>query len=170
MTPPVVMNDIERLVREAGPAGMRCNAIAQARDALMQWISRPLRVLIRDGRLAKLVVSHRHVVYFAPEFAPPAAVLNPAKETPPKQKPGPKPKPIQKAKPIQAQGGRQRRPSTSIRNANTAFLACEPVITADTKITRAEPFVDRRFVGETPPGWVGQITRDWLERRLEQQR
>lgn len=35
------------------------------------------------------------------------------------------------------------------------------------KITRAELFVDRRFTFTPPPGWVGEITKDWRARRLE---
>ena len=36
------------------------------------------------------------------------------------------------------------------------------------KRTVCPPFVDRRFEVETPPGWTGQITRDWRERRLKE--
>jgi hypothetical protein len=40
-------------------------------------------------------------------------------------------------------------------------------ISSECKITRAEPFVDRRYAPD--PGWQGQITADWHERRLKEQ-
>lgn len=48
------------------------------------------------------------------------------------------------------------------KDALAATQAREP------KITRAKPFVDKRFAFDPPPGWVGQITRDWRERRLQE--
>lgn len=49
-------------------------------------------------------------------------------------------------------------------------LAPDAALHPGVKITRAEPFVDRRFAFEPAPGWVGQITQDWRERRLQEAR
>lgn len=59
---------------------------------------------------------------------------------------------------------------TSIRDANTAMPAGEPIITAATKVTICPSGQDMRFRFEPPPGWRGAITADWIERRLGSQR
>lgn len=43
-----------------------------------------------------------------------------------------------------------------------------PIDMSRAKVTVCPPFVDRRWAVETPPGWVGAITRDWRERRLQE--
>lgn len=35
-------------------------------------------------------------------------------------------------------------------------------------LVQCPAFEDRRFTFDPPPGWVGEITRDWRERRLQE--
>lgn len=41
----------------------------------------------------------------------------------------------------------------------------EPRITSETKVTICPPFVDRRFEFNPPPGWKGEVTREWEKER-----
>ena len=59
---------------------------------------------------------------------------------------------------------------TSIRDANVTMPQGEPIITPATKVTVCPSGTDQRFTFSPPPGWVGQITRDWREGRMGQQR
>lgn len=45
-----------------------------------------------------------------------------------------------------------------------------PVITwpDNVKVTKAPTPKDSRFTFDPPPGWKGQITRDWMDRRLQE--
>jgi hypothetical protein len=136
--PTVAMDDIVRLVREAGESGMQPSQIAKARGVNRQSVERPLQRMLRDKRLVNVRPTYRHSLYFAPEFAPKVDE-----------------KPAQRM--------------TSIRDANARMPAGDPIITAATKITR-ETAPLGRYEFKSPSGWTGQITRDWRERRLEQQR
>lgn len=137
--PATAMDDIERLVRESGKAGMTPTQLARARNVKRPSVERPIQRLVAAGRIVNSRVSQRVSLYFVPEFAP--EVL----KAPPQR-------------------------LTSIRDANVTMPQGEPIITEQTRITRAAPFVDRRFAFDPPPGWTGQITRDWRERRLGAQR
>jgi hypothetical protein len=68
---------------------------------------------------------------------------------------------------LRAQRAAEGRKSVNTR-PKQSLVHLEPGVALhpDVKVTRAEPFVDRRFRFEPTPGWVGQITRDWRERRL----
>lgn len=223
------MDKIAALVRAAGPQGMRPSVAARALGKPEHGLSRPLRVLMRAGRLARVTHSTVHVMYYAPEHAPAGAEVM----TPPPPRPAPGPRQITdcaaametlallrsagaagaRKQDIAALRGvtanaaylvlhklvqrglavnvrtthktsryyltehapaeRPQRPPpkqrlTSVRDENKRLpLDGEPIITERTKVTRAEPFVDRRFTFDPPPGWRGQITRDWQARRLQ---
>jgi 23S rRNA-/tRNA-specific pseudouridylate synthase len=135
------MDDIVRLVREAGTSGMQPSQIAKARGVNRQSVERPLQRLLRDGRLVNFRPVYRQSLYFVPEFAPKAEKVY--------------------ERPAQRM--------TSIRDANVRMPAGDPIITAATKITRETAPIGR-YEFKPPSGWTGQITRDWRERRMEQQR
>jgi hypothetical protein len=136
--PTAAMDDIERIVRAAGTAGMRPSAIADARGVKRPSVERPLARLLKARRLVSVRVSYRLVLLYAPEHAPkePARVYAPLRRL------------------------------TSIRDANVMVPQGDPIITPATKVTVCPSGTDQRFTFSPPPGWVGQITRDWRERRL----
>lgn len=136
--PATAMDDIERLVRESGRAGMTPTQLARARGVKRPSVERPIQRLVAAKRLVNHRQSQRVSLYFVPEFAPE----------------------VLKAPPVRL---------TSIRDANVTMPQGEPIITAQTKITRADP-APGRFEFRPPQGWTGQITRDWRERRLGAQR
>lgn len=125
---------------EAGPRGVTTVAMSQARGVANATAYATLQRLAQSGRCVLVVHSYRDRRYYLPEHAPASVPALP--------------KPRQRL--------------TSVRDENTRLpLQGEPIITERTKITSAEPFVDRRFAFDPPKGWQGQITRDWLDRRLQ---
>lgn len=60
-------------------------------------------------------------------------------------------------------------PKVEKSRALTLDPAAPPIVPPSVKVTRAPAPVER-FAVSVPPGWVGQITRDWREARLGQQR
>ena len=77
--PTTAMDDIERLVRASGRAGMGPVPIAKARGVKRPSVERPLQRLLAAGRLVNRRTSTKSSLYYAPEFAP--EVMAPAQRT-----------------------------------------------------------------------------------------
>ena len=69
-TPPIAMLEIERIIEQAGKAGIQPIDIAKVRGVTAQIVSRPIRRLMLSGKIARKQVSHRRVVYFVKDMAP----------------------------------------------------------------------------------------------------
>ena len=89
--------------------------------------------------------------YYLPEFAPVGESARTEK---------PRGRPVAK----------KREPTVLAHKVKSVTLRLDPsapaIVPADVKVTIAPPFRDTRFVFDPPPGWRGEITTDWLDRRL----
>lgn len=133
--------DTLAMLQRAGSRGITTTDVSHQRSVANATAYATLQRLVQRGRAVNVVYGHRDSRYYLPEHAP--------AERPQQLRP------------------RQR--MTSVRDENTRLpLEGEPIITERTKVTRAAPFVDRRFAFEPPPGWRGQITQDWRERRMRE--
>lgn len=141
LTPSVTRDTALALAAQAGASGITSSDVAHARGITQQSAAILLGRMAADGLLVNVRRSHKDSRYYLPEHAP---TLNAAL----------------KEKKIQ--------PLTSIRAANVRLdPGAEAISTPATKITsvKAPP---GRFEFQPPPGWKGQITRDWRERRLQE--
>lgn len=79
-----------------------------------------------------------------------------------------------KAKRARSKQKQRRTKATQVKPEVKLKLLSQPATSIDglkllpkCRLIRAEPFVDRRYAPD--PGWQGQITADWHDRRLKEQ-
>lgn len=132
------------MLAKAAHRGMLTSEIARARNITVSSAGNILARLIAAGKCVSVFIDGKTKRYFVPQYAP-AHVEPVAQQL------------LQKA----------ARPPTTIRISPSRMDPdAPPIITERTKITVAKA-PPGRFEFDPPPGWRGQITRDWRERRLQ---
>ncbi len=163
------------------PAGLTASEAANALGDDTHKITSLIWSLIRKGRLFKSGV-HRHYRYFTSKEDADAwnliaedaykaarlAVKQRQKEArrtgnppgrPSDQKTKPKPKPV----PIVLRSAGKSKKMDKIKSQNANVTWPDHV-----KVQFAPQHKDSRFSFDPPPGWKGQITQDWMDRRLQE--
>lgn len=62
------------------------------------------------------------------------------------------------------------KPIKRLAKTPSAFAQQPAIVPPGLEVTRCPSGQDTRFAFTPPAGWTGQITRDWLARRLESKR
>jgi len=144
----VTLNQVLAVLRAAGKDGAVIGDVAFAISRGSTCTESRLRALQRDGRVTSrrehpgtFGTGTRPARWFLAEFAPEERAAEP--------------------RPLQA---------APKSKAVTLPAGADPIIPPTVKVTVCPAGVDHRFTFTPPPGWVGQITRDWREPRLGSQR